>query len=281
MFSRNNTYDNLTNPNVVQLLARLTALGSLDYNPKAATKQDTKRWEYERDTILNQGSHPLNLPRMQYVKEVSVPQVLTVLQNNTTQSIVMVVHGPYNIHCQKALLNPGSLKVAIDQLCDELLPKKRMDLIKHAKSFEFIVNLIEGVFENRDRLYPGYTYTFLGYSFGATMLYYAILRSNSLAQRLHVAHMFNPIVRPLLLLTFRRKMHPGVLAKVFIHKYNIDKLSDGVMQLQGNKLIYSDHWSRRMHKHVKAAPKWNEYYHRLRSQTRLDMVNTHSLSHFY
>jgi len=209
------------------------------WNSSEESKAQRLSWEYQVDKLLNMAQDTrLGMPRFRLENDISIPNQITVFQNDEIKRIIIVVHGCYNISLQKDMLNAKALEGALIRLCDELGPGKKNEIIKRAKTFEKTVDQLQNIMVDRSKLFPEHSYTFLGHSFGAMQLYYAILRSNHIARNVTSAHLFNPVTAPLIGLTFRRKIHPDVMRRINIHKVPQDTLSHSIQYLFGIHHIY-------------------------------------------
>ena len=262
------------------LYAHLCSVSNID-NRSQESRQQRLLWEYQLDALLHKAQDTrLNMPRFRYENDISIPNQITVFQNNNeVKRIIIVVHGCYNIMLQRELRsNTLALDGAIIKLSEE----------KRYSTFEKTVNHLEDIMVDRSKLYPNHTYTFLGHSFGATQLYYAILRSNHIARNVTSVHLFNPVTKPLIGLTFRRKIHPDVMRRINIHKMPRDTLSNGVQYLFGIRHVYQCHNSssnrgNRLQpcnvKSIQAASRLANNNNN--NNNNSDFVTNHDISNFY
>ncbi len=260
------------------LYAHLCSVSNLE-NRSQESRQQRLLWEHQVDVLLNKAQDTrLNLPRFRFENDISIPNQITVFQNDEVKRIIIVVHGCYNIMLQRELRNNT---LALDGAIIKLSEEKRY------LTFEKTVNQIEDIMVDRSKLYPNHTYTFLGHSFGATQLYYAILRSNHIARNVASTHLFNPVTKPLIGLTFRRKIHPDVMRRINIHKIPRDTLSDGIQYLFGIRQVYQGYGNHRSNSkwflqpcNVKSAQATSRVTWSYNNNNS-DFVVNHDISNFY
>lgn len=312
---------------LVSKYAVLCQLGSLRSGDTKQDDQNEKRlYELRRDSILHRASWNRNLLALHVEsEELSVPNVVTVLRSTQDPCrVILVVHDPYD--SQETFKSIGDYQTAIDSMSEELASSdakrksRKRKIVTSEESqdggnaFEATTRALESIVQEMDTAQKRenirrktmkqgerhVTFTLVGYSFAASLLYYALLRSTPLTKRMDEAHMFNPITKPLLGLSqrFRRKLHPMVRTRMQIHKYDLDSLSHGVNLLIGVKHIYSDANSGRMMQSKKAInlfglqakmfyskktlrEDWSYYYNRSSTQSLANVLNMHALSTFY
>lgn len=288
----------------INVYAKLCQLSLIDYvTGKNETKEQRRIRTGKIDRILDSAVDPSIgfIHRCKYVESISVPGMLDVLQQDDLELTIIVVSGPFtNRFIKGRMLSTVELYQSIHKINEDLLNtgvkssnKKKKNKNKQKNNmFTKYIDEVAGIIENRDQLVPTYRYAFVGYSFGASALYYMLLASHPITKRLYQAHLFAPVTNALVGVKFRRKLHPDVINKIHIYKNDKDILSDNAQYLKGLLHLFSGykHRARSLSAHILRRPSSKlyinsklsqKYYDRFTIDNMYNLMQDHQLTHFY
>ena len=295
--------------------ARLAMLEQYDL-----VEEEEDKYNRNIDMVLQSAVHPTVLPKHSYVKELSVPGLISVVDNKELKNVIIVFHSTHDFYDVKETKDTNHIRDVIYTLTEDVKymqklgnynkrnkksgivtsnDKKRKTIIKkwdtHIEAvqnvFEYYDSYIERLNEQDGRLHDDEQeqhrmyYTYVGYSTGALALYYSILRSHDVAKRTTAAYMFNITSGPALMLRFSRKLHPKVQSRMYMIRSTIDPLSKDISRLYGTKHIQKEIYTQRMSrvpsiKYSQPLPRLALYFRGIRLQNIAELRERHALKRF-